>query len=259
MAVLDWLFAPEPEACPAPIDLPDWYRDLTRDADLLPPIPPPPPGPETPPPTTAALLALAVATAAKITDTLRGDDDCEEGCEKCIPLHAGAGGIPPRMPYADQRTSRVGYEYQHHVVNWFFHDAEARIIMEWQFNGVWFDGLDSTRGTLLAGRGIQRAEYDPVGESRCYLIDTKYGYEVYVRYDAWAEEWVRSLDFFWDPWEVELGRQDDAFRSSYPNVMLLWIFSNQRVRQIADSTLLATLQPRVASVYYSYIAQEDRP
>jgi hypothetical protein len=207
----------------------------------------------------AELLVLAAAPAARITDTLQGNGDSAEGCEKCIPAHAGTGGIPPRMPYADQRTSRVGYEYQHHVVNWFYHDPAGRIIMEWQFNGVWFDGLDSTRGTLLAGRGISRAEYDPAGTSRCYLIDTKYGYEVYVRYDAWADEWVRSLDFFWDAWEGELTRQDDVFRSSYPNVMLLWIFSNRQVQQVADLTLLAPLQPRVASVYYAYIAEEDRP
>nr|MCU0802401.1 restriction endonuclease fold toxin 5 domain-containing protein [Paracoccaceae bacterium] len=196
--------------------------------------------------------------AVAITTAMRDDDDCEEGCEKCIPLHAGAGGIPKRMPYANERNSRVGYEYQHHVVNWFFHDPIARIIMEWEFNGVEFDGLDPTRGTLLAGRGIARAEYDPAGVARCYLIDTKYGYEIYVRYDAWEERWVVRQLFFWGGWQKELTGQSDAIESSHPNVMLIWIFSNLQVMQVAKEVLNEVSQGKVATVYYSYIAQEDR-
>lgn len=59
--------------------------------------------------------------------------------------------------------------------------------MEWEFNGVWFDGLDSTRVTLLAGRGIARAKYEPDRKPKCYLIDTEYSYNVYVKCDAWEE------------------------------------------------------------------------
>jgi hypothetical protein len=145
------------------------------------------------------------------------------------------------------------------VVNWFFHDPAARIIMEWQFNGVWFDGLDSTRGNLLASRGIQRAEYDPAGVARCYLIDTKYGYDSWVRYDAWNEQWIEFVPrFLWQGLEDEITRQDNAVKGSYPNAMLVWIFSGAQFKGFADQSLLARYKPRVGTVYYSYVAKEDR-
>jgi hypothetical protein len=253
LAILDWLLEPKPEVCPAPVELPDWYTDRTRGADLLPPLPDPPP----PPPTKEAALAAAIAAALAITTSMRDDDDCED-CEPCLALANGTGGIPPRMPYGNTRRNRVGYEYQHHVVNWLFHDPVGRIIMEWQFGGVWFDGLDHKQGALLEGRAIRRTEYDPGGVSRCYLIDTKYGYDSWVRYDAWKEEWVPYLEFLFESLIKEIERQYSVVQVAFPNVALVWIFSSDQFKLVADRELIRPLSPIITSVYYPYIANEDR-
>jgi hypothetical protein len=254
MAILDWLLEPKPEVCPAPVELPDWYTDRTRGADLLPPLPDPPP----PPPTKEAALAAAIAAALAITTSMRDDDDCED-CEPCLALANGTGGIPPRMPYANARTSRVGYEYQHYVVNWLFHDPVGRIIMEWQFGGVWFDGLDHKQGAMLAGRAIRRTEYDPGGVSRCYLIDTKYGYDSWVSYNAWEERAALiAPDFLMRTLRTEIVGQHNAVSSSYPNVALIWIFSGAQFKKFADVELIRPRSPVVGSVYFAYTATEDK-
>ncbi len=153
----------------------------------------------------------------------------------------------------------MGYEYQHYVVNWFFHDPVGRFIMEWQFGGVWFDGLDHKQGTMLAGRGIRRTEYDPGGLSRCYLIDTKYGYDSWVRYDAWEEKWVSDVP---PPLIASLrdenDRQFNVVKAAYPNVALIWIFSGRLFKQFADQEFIEPRRPQISSVYYAYQAKEDR-
>jgi hypothetical protein len=257
MSILDWLLEPEPQVCPAPVELPDWYRNLGRDTDILPPLPDPPP-PLPPPPTREAGLAAAIAAALAVTTTMRDDDDCED-CEPCLAVLNGTGGIPPRMPYGDQRTNRVGYEYQHYVVNWFFHDPVGRFIMEWQFGGVWFDGLDHKQGTMLYGRGIARAEYDPGGVSQCYLIDTKYGYDSWVRYDAWNQEWVAfAPPFLIKGLTEEIDRQYNVVSHVYPNVALVWDLSGDKFKAFADRILVRPRSPVASSVYYTYLASEDR-
>ncbi len=256
MSNLDWLLEPTPEVCPAPLDMPDWYRDLTRGADLLPPLPDPPP----PPPTKEAALAAAIAAALAITTKITDEDDCED-CEPCLAVLNGTGGIPPppRNPYPNQRINRVGYEYQHYVVNWFFHDPVNRIIMEWQFGGVWFDGLDPKEGTMLYGRGIARAEYDPGAVSTCYLIDTKYGYDSWVRYDAWDERWVPDKPpFLIEPLTKEIERQYKVVSPNHPNVMLVWIFSGSKFKEFCDTEWIIPRATAMASVYYAYIAEEDK-
>jgi hypothetical protein len=248
---LENLFAPSPGYCPLPESLP------AEIDDLLPPLPDPPP-PLEPPPSREALLAAAAAAAAAISLGIRREDECEV-CETCLAVLRGNGGIPPRMPYADTRTSRTGYEYQHHVVNWFYHDAANRIIMEWKVGDVWFDGLDPKEGTMLATRAIRRPEYDPQLTSYCYLIDTKYGYDSWVRYDAYRERRVPNLpERLFDGLVREVQSQGSTVNGLYPNVAIVWIFSGRHFKEYAETALLQPAGPQFRSVYYPYIATEDR-
>lgn len=249
---LDNLFQPSPGYCPAPpAELP---QDIT---DLFPP-PSPPPEPEPEPPSKAELVAQAAVIAAAISQKIREEDECQT-CENCMAVKMGTGGIPPRMPYADSRTSRIGYEYQHYVVNWFHHDAENRIIMEWQVNGTWFDGLDPKEGAMLATRAITRSEYDPALTSYCYLIDTKYGYDSWVRYDAYEEEWVTDVPpFLIKNLSDEIERQNLAAGTLYPNVSIVWIFSGRFFHVYAKEALLGPAGTQFRSVYYPYTASEER-
>lgn len=249
---LENLFQPSPGYCPAPpVQLP---QDIT---DTLPPVPPPP-DPEPEPPSKAELIAQAAVIAAAIAQKIKEEDECQT-CENCMAVKMGTGGIPPRMPYADTRTNRVGYEYQHHVVSWFHHDAENRIIMEWQVGSIWFDGLDQKEGTMLASRAISRVEYDPALTSYCYLIDTKYGYESWFRYNAYEEEWEPvAPGFLLEKLIKEMVSQDNAFGSMYPNVALIWICSSNQLRNYVSSTIIPQASPlRTRSVYYAYTASED--
>lgn len=248
---LENLFKPSPGFCPAPpLQIPE---DIT---ELLPPTPEPEPEPE--PPSRANLVAQAAVIAAAISQKLKEENECQT-CENCRAVLAGAGGIPPRMPYANTRTSRVGYEYQHYVVNWFHHDAQNRIIMEWQVGGTWFDGLDPKEGTMLASRAIVRSEYDPALTSYCYLIDTKYGYDSWVRYDAYKERWVEEVPpFLIKNLRDEILRQNLAAGALYPNVSIVWIFSGRFFHAYAQRDLIGLAGPQFRSIYYPYIASEDR-
>ncbi|WP_179381127.1 hypothetical protein [Jannaschia marina] len=248
----DNLFAPNPEHCPAPpVELPAEIQDL------LPDLPPPPP-PEPEPPSRADLIAAAAAIAATITQAIKDDDECEH-CENCLAVQGGTGGIPPRMPYPDTRTNRVGYEYQHHVVNWFYHDRTNRIIMEWQVGPTWFDGLDPKEGMSLATRAIARSEYDPGLTSYCYLIDTKYGYDSWMRYDVDEEQFTfLKPSFLMENLLEEVNRQAVAAGPLYPNVAVVWVCSQRHVRQFFDEEVISHRKPQFRTVYYPYTALEDR-
>ncbi|RCW77693.1 hypothetical protein [Paracoccus lutimaris] len=98
---LENLFQPSPGYCPAPpVQLP---QDIT---DILPPVPPSP-DPEPEPPSKADLIAKAAVIAAAIAQKIKEEDECKTR-ENCMAVKMGTGGIPPRMPYANTRTSRVG-------------------------------------------------------------------------------------------------------------------------------------------------------
>jgi len=245
MGVLDFLMPPQ--ECPAPITLPDSLEGLL---DPTPPLSEPPP-----PPTRQALLEAAVIAAALIAESLQDDEECKE----CDPCKAVAFGKEYVRSYGDIRTARVGYEYQHHVVNWFFHDPVNRFIMEWELGGVKFDGLDPEEGAKLAIRAIARPEYDPTFTSHCYLIEAKYGYD-WFDWDPVREEWKLSKpDFLMDSTRTEITSQSTAITPHYPNVALVWIFSNRHFKAWADTNLIRpTGNIGIRSVYYPYIASEDR-
>jgi len=246
MGILDFL-AP-PQECPSPISLPEAIQDV------LPPAPPPLPKPPKPP-TRQALLEAAVLAAAAIAESLQEDEECKE----CDPCKAVALGKEYVRPYGDIRTARVGYEYQHYVVNWFFHDPVGRHIMEWEVSGVKFDGLDPKEGAMLAVRAIARTEYDPAFTSKCYLIEAKYGYD-WVRYDAWKEKWVMDKpDFLINSTEKEIEKQNNVLKALYPNVALVWICSNRHFREYVQTELIRLVNPEgIRSVYYPYLAEEDQ-
>ena len=245
MGIFDFL-AP-PQTCPAPVDLPDFFQDI------LPPIEPVPIPPT--PPTRQALLEAAVLVAIAIAESLEDDDECKE----CDPCKAVALGTPYVRSYGDIRTARVGYEYQHHVVDWFLHDPVNRFIMEWDFNGVKFDGLDPKEGAMLSIRAIPRMEYDPTFTSECYLIEAKYGYD-WFDWDPEEETWVLAKpSFLVKDLRTEIVRQNIAFSPHYPNVALIWIFSNRHFKGWAEQELIrSTNRVGIRSVYYSYIANEDQ-
>ena len=246
MGILDFL-AP-PQECPSTVPLPGTIQDI------LPPDPPPLPKPPKPP-TRQALLEAAVIAAAAIAESLQEDEECKE----CDPCKAVALGKEFIRSYGDIRTARVGYEYQHYVVNWFFHDPVGRYIMEWEVSGVKFDGLDPKEGAMLAVRAIARTEYDPAFTSKCYLIEAKYGYD-WFRYDPVKEKWVPAKPkFLIDKIKSEIARQNLAFATLYPNVALIWIFSNRYFKEWADHDLIPPVNKAgIRSVYYPYIANEDR-
>jgi hypothetical protein len=112
---------------------------------------------------------------------------------------------------------------------------------------------------MLYGRGIARAEYDPGGVSQCYLIDTKYGYDSWVRYDAWKDEWVTSVPPpLLDGLTTEISNQFSIVNGVYPNVALIWIFSGEQFKKFADQQLIQPRSPITSSVHYSYRANEDK-
>jgi len=168
-------------------------------------------------------------------------------------------GTPYVRSYGDIRTARVGYEYQHHVVDWFLHDPVNRFIMEWDFNGVKFDGLDPKEGAMLSRRAIPRMEYDPTFTSECYLIEAKYGYD-WFDWDPDLAKWILAKpDFLIRSTVTEMENQRNAVIPYYPNVALVWIFSNRHFKAWADQTLIPSVDSTIIrSVYYVYIANEDQ-
>ncbi len=233
-----------PQHCPAP------EGEITID-DLLPPVTQPPPEPP-PPPSRDALRAAAVAAVAAITASIKDSEDCED-CEPCRAAQSGTGWV---RAYGNTDTAIQGYEYQHHVVNWFFHDPVGRFIMEWDALGTKWDGLDPTPGTMLNSRAISRFEYDPAGASKCYLIEAKYGYDWWFRYDAYQEEWVVNASQ--SRVERLLNQFDDQVAKVsgvHPNTGLVWISSSRHLEQYVREELV---EPKgggvVASVYYPYTA-----
>ncbi len=132
--------------------------------------------------------------------------------------------------------------------------------MEWELGGVKFDGLDPEEGTNLAIRAIARPEYDPTFTSHCYLIEAKYGYD-WFDWDPEEEEWTLvKPDFLIDSTITEMENQKLATAPHYPNVALVWIFSNRYFKSWADQTLIPSVDSTIIrSVYYPYIAGEDRP
>lgn len=238
MGILD-LFAPSPEYCPAPETLPEAGELLD---DLLQPPPPPP----DPAPSREGLRAAIVAAAAAIAESFREDDECEN-CERCMAVTMGSEFI---RSYGDIDTQVNGYEYQHYVVNWFVHDPVGRYIMEWQVGGVRFDGLDNKQGTKLAIRAIPRSEYDPGSVHYCYLIETKYGYRSWFRYNSDGVIEPTVPEFLAQKLGEDLGRQMPVVAGMTPNVGLVWIFSDEITKDFFETRISRS----VPTVYYPYQA-----
>lgn len=250
MSILDF-FQPPPQECPAPpIDFPESLQDI------FPPTPEPEPEPPTP--TREALKAAAIVAAAIIAESLREDDECKQ-CEPCKAVVFGKEYV---RGYGDMRTQRVGYEYQHYVVSWFYHDSQNRFIMEWELNGTKFDGLDPKEGIMLVTRAITRTEYDPNATSYCYLIDTKYNApgKDWFRHNPQEERFEAIVpDFLTASLSSEMGKQNSAFSPFYPNVALIWICSSRDYEGFVKENVIPSINPiGIRSVYYPYIAIEDQ-
>jgi hypothetical protein len=192
-----------------------------------PPVPPFPgpdlPVPELPAPGTdlpgldipgapAGALPGAQVEADAIARTR--DDVCTVGCEACV---AASSGSPQWVSYRNDPdaplagTAERGYAYQHFVCR-LPHEPVARRIMEWQFAGYSWDGIEVVT---------------------CTVLEAKYGYDERYLEDDWAGGRPKPL-----PWALaarifprlvtQAGQQLGHLAPFRPDVGLKWLFSHQR-------------------------------
>jgi hypothetical protein len=177
----------------------------------------PMPGPDLPgldlPDTPPQAVPGAQVEARAIARTR--DDVCTVGCDACV---AASTGFPQWVSYRDDPdaplagTAERGYAYQHFVCR-LPHEPVARRIMEWQFAGYSWDGIEVVT---------------------CTLLEAKYGYDEFLE-DDWQgglprlKTWAikAGIQVFVDL-VTQAGEQAARIAPFRPEVSLRWVFSHQR-------------------------------
>ncbi|WP_227269320.1 Tox-REase-5 domain-containing protein [Roseobacter weihaiensis] len=126
-------------------------------------------------------------------------------------MGAAADRPAPQAPPASKR----GYDYQHFVCPWHWYTPAAARIEEWNFSGVYFDGLHP---------------------ADCHLYEAKHGYDGFLETRDWSATGGPELR----PWAVQADIQETVFepmlrqgrnqhRAVLPHfgeVQLTWVFSH---------------------------------